>query len=239
MNHASKPVEEVIAAIQALDLDPIKHKLMDAEEGQGWSREYAERMEIAYKRFLTLLVKYPDETIAPTKDVDKFWHGHILDTLKYAEDCRNVFGYFLHHYPYLGMRGADDAENQRAAAVAMHRLYEAEFGEPLSASAFCTAVRPAFCTAVRPETKTDAAFCTAVKPAAAFCTAVKAAFCTALRPATKADAAFCTAVKPAAAFCTAVKAAFCTAVKPATKAGGPFCTAIKPASVLRLAPERV
>src|SRR5216683_6637122 len=84
----NRPVEQVIAAIQALDLDPIKLKLKDPEEGQGWSREYADRMELAYKRFLTLLVTHPEETIAPSKDVDKFWHGHILDTLKYAEDCR-------------------------------------------------------------------------------------------------------------------------------------------------------
>ena len=36
----ARPTEQVVAAIQALDLDPIKFKLMDHEEGQGWSREY-------------------------------------------------------------------------------------------------------------------------------------------------------------------------------------------------------
>lgn len=123
-----RPVDEVIAGIQALDLEPIKLKLMDAEEGQGWSREYVNQMEIAYKRFLALLVKYPEETIAPSKDVDKFWHGHILDTLKYAEDCRGLFGNFLHHFPYFGMRGAEDAANLAAAAKNMKRLSQQEFG---------------------------------------------------------------------------------------------------------------
>src|SRR5881628_461329 len=111
---AARSTEQVIAAIQALDLDPIKFKLMDPEEGQGWSREYVNQMAIEYKRFLTLSVKYSEETIAPSKDVDKFWHGHILDTMKYAEDCQNVFGYFLHHFPYFGMRGKDDAAPLRA-----------------------------------------------------------------------------------------------------------------------------
>ena len=124
----NRPVEQVIGAIQALDLDPIKLKLMDLEEGQGWSREYADAMELAYKRFLTLLVTHPDETIAPSKDVDRFWHGHILDTLKYAEDCQNVFGNFLHHFPYFGMRGEEDAKNLAAAAGNMKRLYQQEFG---------------------------------------------------------------------------------------------------------------
>src|SRR5262249_49602408 len=108
MFQATKSIAQIVEGIQALDLDPIKLKLMDPEEGQGWSREYVDRVEIAYRRFLTLLVKFPDETIAPTKDVDKFWHGHILDTMKYAEDCERVFGYFLHHFPYFGMRGERD-----------------------------------------------------------------------------------------------------------------------------------
>jgi hypothetical protein len=205
MNQASKPVEQVVAAIQALDLGPIKLKLMDPEEGQGWSREYVERMELAYRRFLILMVKYPEQTIAPIKDVDKFWHGHILDTMKYAEDCQNVFGYFLHHFPYLGMRGEHDAALHKAAAANMHAHYEREFGEGLPSNA-------AFCTASNPSLKSDAAFCTAsvafctasapsVKSNHAFCTA-STAFCTASRPAPKADAAFCTA---SVAFCTAAK----------------------------------
>src|SRR3954454_15487898 len=111
MQQQHRPVEQVVGAIQTLDLEPIKVKLMDAEEGQGWSRQYVDQMELAYRRFLTLIVKYPEQTIAPNKDVDKFWHGHILDTMKYAEDCERVFGFFLHHFPYFGMRGEEDAAN--------------------------------------------------------------------------------------------------------------------------------
>ena len=224
---SSKPIEQVVAAIQALDLAPIKFKLMDPQEGEGWSRETVDRLETEYKRFLTLLVKYPDAVIAPTKEVDAFWHGHILDTMKYAEDCERVFGYFLHHFPYFGMRGQEDAAALAAAADTMQELVAREFGEAASASAaFCYAAKPvgndaAFCYAARP--KSEAAFCYAAKPASA-------AFCYAAKPA-KADAAFCYAAKPAsAAFCYAAKpkseAAFCYAAKPASAA---FCYAAKPA----------
>ena len=206
MTHATKPIEQVIAAIEALDLGPIKLKLMDPEEGQGWSREYVERMETAYKRFLTLLVKFPHESIAPTKDVDKFWHGHILDTMKYADDCQNVFGYFLHHFPYFGMRGEQDAADLQAAGENMHALYEREFGEPMpKGTGFCAAAtrEAAFCAAARP------AFCAAAKPA--FCAAgtPQAAFCAAAAP--QLSAAFCAAASPQAAFCAAARPSFCAA----------------------------
>jgi hypothetical protein len=199
MNQVSRPVEQVVAAIQTLDLDPIKLKLMDPEEGQGWSRDYVDRMGLAYKRFLTLMVKFPDESIAPTKDVDKFWHGHILDTLKYAEDCQNVFGYFLHHFPYFGMRGEEDAANLRAASANMHAIYEREFGEVLpSAAAFCMAARPsmksdtAFCMAANPSVKSDSAFCMAARPSMSS----DSAFCMAARPSMRSDSAFCMAARP-------------------------------------------
>src|SRR6266498_4158302 len=176
MQSESKPVEQIVGAIQALDLEPIKVKLMDTEEGQGWSREYVDQMEIAYRRFLTLSVKYPEETIAPSKDVDKFWHGHILDTMKYAEDCQNVFGYFVHHFPYFGMRGEEDAANLAKAGKTTTRLYEKEFGETLlsrasmcsvtvtkDTGAMCSVAKPGMCSVA--VTKDSAAMCSVAKPA--------------------------------------------------------------------------
>src|SRR6266581_4275343 len=170
---AARSTEQVIAAIQALDLDPIKFKLMDPEEGQGWSREYVNQMAIAYKRFLTLSVKYPEETIAPSKDVDKFWHGHILDTMKYAEDCQNVFGYFLHHFPYFGMRGEEDAANLAEAGRTTQRLYEQEFGKtnpsrPSMCAVAVTKDAPAMC-AVAIQSKPAMCAVAVTKDAPAMC----------------------------------------------------------------------
>src|SRR5215467_12188185 len=196
-----RPVEQVIAAIQALDLGPIKFKLMDREEGPGWSHEYVDRTEVGYKRFLTLLVTHPEETLAPSKDVDKFWHGHILDTLKYAEDCDSIFGCFVHHFPYFGMRGAEDAANLARAAETTQRLYEQEFGRQPERKAD----KAAWCGAIKAE---KAAWCGAIKAEkAAWCGAIKAekaAWCGAI----KADkAAWCGAIKAdKAAWCCAIKA---------------------------------
>ncbi len=115
-------------AIAALDLDPIKVKLMHRESGEGWSLAKANAMEIEYRRFLFLMKKFPHEQTAPLVDVDTFWHYHILDTMKYAVDCEAVFGHFLHHFPYIGMRGEDDVELHQRSAARMQELYESTFG---------------------------------------------------------------------------------------------------------------
>ena len=211
-SNSSKPVAEIISAIQALDLEPIKTKLMDADEGQGWSREVADRMAVAYQRFLTLLVTHPETTVAPSKEIDKVWHAHILDTMKYAEDCQRVFGYFLHHFPYFGLRGAEDAAQLVQAGDDMARLYEQEFGEAMpseSSAAYCMAAKPAYCMAAKPQV--TSAYCMAGKPAA--------------------SSAYCMAAKPqsASAYCMAAKPAYCMAAKPQAKPA--YCMAAKPGTL--------
>ncbi len=115
--------------IQALDLEPIMVKLMDPAEGEGWTLEQARETEVWYKRFLYLNAVYPDRSIVPTHAIDSFWHYHILDTLKYAEDCQIVFGYFLHHFPYFGMRGDEDRQNLLDASEQTWNLFREHFNE--------------------------------------------------------------------------------------------------------------
>jgi hypothetical protein len=120
---------DLFNAVMQLDLEPIKTKLMHVESGEGWSLEKANAVEKEYRRFLCLMKMYPDESIAPLVDVDTFWHYHILDTMKYAVDCEQAFGYFVHHYPYVGMRGGDDEQFRIDSGERMQSLYEATFGE--------------------------------------------------------------------------------------------------------------
>ena len=126
----TKPEQDVIAAIHALDLESVKLRVIDAELGEGWTREYADSIEAAYKTYLTMLVKYPDdaEDILLSEDVDEFWHTHILQTMKYAEDCQTVFGNFLHHEPHVGEITVAHLEKRAALAEKTRRLYEQEFG---------------------------------------------------------------------------------------------------------------
>lgn len=130
--HAAKvPNDDLWHRIESLDLGMIKFKLMDPTHGKGWSQEKADRMEVLYKRFLYLSGVYPDKTIVPTKELDEVWHAHILDTSKYAEDCQNLFGHVLRHFPYLGMRGPEDAKRLEESFAETNRIFREEFGEPL------------------------------------------------------------------------------------------------------------
>ena len=119
----------LFTAVMELDLEPIKAKLMHVESGEGWSLDRANATEKEYRRFLCLMKMYPNEDTAPLVDVDTFWHYHILDTMKYARDCEQAFGYFLHHYPYVGMRGGDDNHFRIESGERMRTLYEATFGD--------------------------------------------------------------------------------------------------------------
>lgn len=65
-----------------LDLASIKLRLMDPRSGEAWSQAKTEAMEQEYRRFLYLHRTNPDQPGAPTRDVDTFWHYHILDTQK-------------------------------------------------------------------------------------------------------------------------------------------------------------
>src|SRR5258705_5275623 len=180
-NLTKLPVERAVAAIHALDLEPIRLRVMDPELGEGWTREYAESVERAYRNYLTVLVKHQGdaEDIVVSTDVDEFWHTHILHTMKYTEDCERVFGTYLHHNPHIGERTQADIDRKIALTEKTRRLYQRDAAIKAGDAAFCGAAikagDAAFCgAAVKAE---DVAFCGAAVKAgdAAFCgAAVKA-----------------------------------------------------------------
>jgi hypothetical protein len=221
---AGRTLEQTVAAIKALDLTPIKFKATRsaADDGYGWSPQYADQMELAYKRYLILHAKYPEMTLAPERDIDRFWHMHILDTRKYATDCDAAFGHFLHHFPYLGLRGEGDEQALQAAFEAMQRLYAEEFGETMGApkrdAAWCSIESP----------KTKAAWCSIEQPAGALKSAwcsiespkQKAAWCSIEQPQAQPKAAWCSIEQPKAE----VKAAWCSIEQPKAEARAAWCS---------------
>ena len=115
---------------QDLNLEPIVVKCLDDEEGMGWDVDFALRVEKEYKRYLEMCKEHPDLPLVPSSLVDEFWHLHILDTQKYAVDCQAIYGEFLHHFPYFGMRGAVDEANLKRAWRQTLEVYQSMFGEP-------------------------------------------------------------------------------------------------------------
>ncbi|MGZ8293626.1 MAG: glycine-rich domain-containing protein [Telluria sp.] len=142
--------------IAQLDLDRIKVKLMH-ESGERWTQEQADSVEFEYRRFLYLMMKFPHEQTSPRVDVDTFWHYHILDTVKYAADCEQAFGFFLHHNPSVALSGEGAEEQHEAYGQRMRELYEATFGASYdSASAAYCSLDP---DKIPPGPRVNAAYC--------------------------------------------------------------------------------
>jgi hypothetical protein len=117
---AQAPACRIAERIAVLDLEPIIYKLTHPEAGEpGMTLTEADTAVQLYRALIEL---HPGEQIAPTKAIDRVWHAHILDTEKYAGDCDAVFGRFIHHYPYFGMRGRRDAHALAEAAARTRRL---------------------------------------------------------------------------------------------------------------------
>ena len=218
-------MNDLFKAVMQLDFSSIKVKLMHVASGEGWSLEKADAVEKEYRRFLCLMTLYRDEPIAPLVDVDTFWHYHILDTMKYAADCEQAFGYFLHHYPYLGLHGEDDEQLRLDSAERMRTLYEATFVDAYpgslpataDAAAYCAGpvVEPAYCAgpvirnAKRAAPAANSAYCAGPVVEPAYCAGP--VIRNASRPGAAANSAYCAGPVIKAAYCAGpvIKPAYC------------------------------
>jgi hypothetical protein len=118
-------IGEALNRVSTIDFKMLKLKL---GEEKGWSTEYQEEVESLYRRFLALNIVYTDRKICPTGPIDEFWHAHILDTRAYEQDCQFLFGQYLHHFPYFGMRGPEDYQNLQNAFDDSKALFIHHFG---------------------------------------------------------------------------------------------------------------
>jgi hypothetical protein len=122
-------LEDAKAYIEAMDFSWQKYKMVSDRFVVGWSMAKLDFVERQYKNMLHLWRKYPDADFAPPEDVDDFWHGHILDTRRYFNDCMRIFGHYHHHFPYFGMRGGEDRGNLEKCFINLQRVYRDEFGD--------------------------------------------------------------------------------------------------------------
>jgi len=90
-----------LSVLGNLDLSCVAKRL---QAKHGWPRYRAERAVEDYKAYLARAGRTATNNTAPSRDVDEAWHLHILDTVKYHNDCILLFGEYLHHVPRNGRR---------------------------------------------------------------------------------------------------------------------------------------
>jgi len=131
-----------LSRVDALDLDPIIYKLMHPEPGEtSLTLARADQDVALYRCFLKLCVLYPCAAIVPTRQLDRVWHTHMLDTAKYRADCDWVFGNFIDHFPYAGLRGEDDRRAWRDDFARTCGLFHEHFGVEIGAEPAASACR--------------------------------------------------------------------------------------------------
>lgn len=92
-----------------------------------WERSDALHCLNFYKNFLKLSKKHRSEGLVPTREIDEFWHNHILYTKRYFEDCLQIFGHYLHHRPAMP---DENKQELITGYLKTKELYLEEFGEP-------------------------------------------------------------------------------------------------------------
>ena len=122
--------DKAFALVSKWDFSLTKIKLLEPDYA-GWTKERANTAEIDYKRYLSVTKALGGYQLVPNGDIDRFWHEHILDTRRYAQDCEELFGGFLHHYPYFGMRGEADNSTWIDTSRQSTEFWMLLFGEQL------------------------------------------------------------------------------------------------------------
>lgn len=151
--HTQKDAERALAQVNKIDLSPILWKLSQPNPLTGWAPtdEELREAEISYRHYLALHLLHPEEILTPSHEVDLFWHAHILDTVKYAEDCQLLFGFFFHHFPYAGWQGGEIGEQHQARGRRTNELCQRYFNRPLMGGMACNSAEYDAPQGVRPS----------------------------------------------------------------------------------------
>jgi hypothetical protein len=90
----------------------VKKTRVTENEGSGATRraprqfcDHRPSTHLQYGMLRKLLASAHQCTLVPTKAIDDVWHFHILDTQKYIEDCMELHGAVVHHFPAVSVVG--------------------------------------------------------------------------------------------------------------------------------------
>lgn len=129
---AAMSAGERLRRVDALDLEPVTWRLLHPDPDEVALRRGEARESVAlYQCFLKLCVLYPDAVLVPVRRIDRVWHSHLLDTVRYRADCEFALGRFLDHFPSFGLRGASDRSRWRDELARTVELFREHFGVDL------------------------------------------------------------------------------------------------------------
>lgn len=116
--------------VDTWDFSLMRIKMQEPSHA-GWNLERIDTAIEDYRRYMAITKALGGYQLVPNGEIDRIWHEHILDTRQYAADCTELFGGFLHHYPYFGMRNESDSSNWQSASSLSQNFWQRIFGESL------------------------------------------------------------------------------------------------------------
>ena len=117
-------------ATEAWNFDLAIKKIIETKSCT-WDLCRAENAVLNYRRYLAVTKALGGTQLVPNGDIDEIWHMHILDTRAYMRDCNELFGEYLHHFPYFGMLGEDNKRQWLEVQIESETLWQELFGEAL------------------------------------------------------------------------------------------------------------
>lgn len=90
---------------------------LGAEKEYGMTGAEFERLLPEYCKFMGLIALGHTGLPMFSDQVDKIWHAHILNTLRYEQFCTEIFGRMIHHIPNLH-------SNESEYEIAIHNCIE-------------------------------------------------------------------------------------------------------------------
>lgn len=104
------------------------HKLCERDD---WSEGRANKAVADYKKYMAITKALNGIQPVPNGDIDEIWHMHILDTRAYLKDCLELFGAYLHHFPYFGMLSENNRKDWVEVQSQSELLWESLTSEKL------------------------------------------------------------------------------------------------------------
>ena len=110
------------------DFSRVRSRL---KRDHNYNDDYIARMEEEYKKFIALCASSRTTGLGIARELDEFWHAHLMFTKDYESMCDQVKGSFIHHNP-ADEEESDGSRKQKVLVgyTKTYELYVNSFGDP-------------------------------------------------------------------------------------------------------------
>lgn len=119
-------VSMAMTALAAVDMSRPRQYII---ERMDYDPATADEVMAEYQKFIALTVAYAPASLPTCKEVDDFWHAHILCTHDYIKMCKALGTEYIHHNPCLSHEAGTIVGCYNRDTLGRYRTH---FGEPHS-----------------------------------------------------------------------------------------------------------